>query len=268
MLGSTSLKDKLLNDWNLDLPISGGYGTAPTDAIVVEAADPHVAGLAQLVTLRGIGNGRGVMWRRKQRAIAAPGIESVDVETVGLGANGLVRGEQRYYFDTTPAQRTAGGFADNRVIAHVDHSGIALPYELGWLHMDSYTDYDEARLGSSVEYNAPGITATVYLYDMGDKNLPANLDDPRFRTEFERSHDEIFESRANVTAYPDPPASPLYRVRAYYVGRDAEHASVLWMTTARGRFVKARATWHRDGVLDEVGNDFFTALLAAVGKSI
>jgi hypothetical protein len=264
-----SLKNQLLTDWNLDLPISGGRGTAPDDAIVIDAADPHVAGLAQLVTLRGIGQGQGVLWRKKQRqAASAGGLEAFEIETVGMKNGALVRGQQRFYFDTRAAQSASGGFADGRVISHVDGSGLALPYELGWLHMDSFTDYDTAKLGSSVEYNAPGITATVYVYNMGHTDLTANLDDPRFTAEFQRSHDEIFETRSNVTAYPDPAPSPLYRVRAYYVGRDAEHASVLWMTVARGQFVKARATWHRDGVLDEIGNDFFTALLAACGKSI
>lgn len=58
-----TLHDLLLRDWGTDLPLQGGWGGSREDPIIITASDADSVAATRVVTLRGIGNGRGVFWR-------------------------------------------------------------------------------------------------------------------------------------------------------------------------------------------------------------
>jgi hypothetical protein len=90
-----------------------------------------------------------------------------------------------------------------------------------------------------------------------------DLNDPWVQAEFEEASAHI----AAVAPWPDPVPNDAYLIRYCALGDDARDATVLWMTVARGKLVKARLTWNRDHFLDRVGNEFLKLLLVCVGRS-
>ena len=50
-------------------------------------------------------------------------------------------------------------------------------------------------------------------------------------------------------------------------GEQGQQASLLWLTTSRGRFIKARVTWVRDHFIDEAAMTFVADLLANIRRS-
>ena len=57
------LKQLLQRDFGFDLDIAGGFGGAVDNAIYVFADTPDSATFTELLVLRGIGMGRGILWR-------------------------------------------------------------------------------------------------------------------------------------------------------------------------------------------------------------
>jgi len=55
-----TLHDMLLRDWGTDLFIRGGSGGSREDPIIITASDPSIVAETRLLTLRGIGRGRGI----------------------------------------------------------------------------------------------------------------------------------------------------------------------------------------------------------------
>jgi hypothetical protein len=267
-----SLKELLLRDWGTDLPIRGGYGQSRDAPIVVTSSDAKDVARTQMMTLRGIGRGRGVFWRKLDRRLLGPewpGIEQFKIETVTIHADQLVTQVENYYFETSAATDANRASQDPTVVSHSDATGLLFPYEIDWLHFDGLTDNETHApgLGVSLAYGAPGVKATIYVYNHGRQDIPNSMTDPWLQAEFENAANDIRVINTDIRAWPDPPNNGAYRVRYYSVGEDARDATVLWMTVARGKIIKARLTWTRDHFIDKVVSDFLRTLLAVVGKS-
>ena len=86
-------------------------------------------------------------------------------------------------------------------------------------------------------------------------------------TEFEHSSDALTTTMQNIVPWPDPPHSDGIRMRLYSMGEDPHNSTVLWMTTARGKIIKARATWTRDHFIDDVARNFLKSISLTVGLS-
>jgi hypothetical protein len=267
-----SLRELLLRDWGTDLPIRGGYGQSRDAPIIVTATDAKDVARTQMLTLRGLGRGRGVFWRKLDRRLLGPewpGIEQVKIETVEIQADQLVTQVENYYFDTSAAINANKTWEDVTVISHADAVGLLFPHEIGWLHFDRLTDNEPLApgLGVSLAYGAPGVKATIYVYDHGRQDIPSSMTNPWLQAEFETAANDIVKLNTHIRAWPDPPRNTAYRVRYYSLGEDARDATVLWMTVARGKIIKARVIWSRDHFIGKLGNDFLRSLLAVVGKS-
>lgn len=260
------LRKLLKVDLGVDLPISGGTGQSREDPIVVVVSDPIDIVRTQMLLLRGLGRGRQIFWRKLQRALLGsewPGIEQLKIETVQLTRDQQITATENYYFETQMAK--ARQWQDCPLIAYADANGVLIPYELGWLHFENKTQ-NKPELGVSLAFGAPGIKATVYVYDSGLSDLAPGTADNRLHAEFDKAAQGILMTSPDTEAWADPEPSPRCRVRYYRSGQDAIDATVLWMTVEQGKFVKARLTWTRDKFIDQVGNGFLRSLADAVAQ--
>jgi hypothetical protein len=267
-----NLHDLLLRDWGTDLPIRGGWGGSREDPIIVTAPDAESVAATRVVTLRGIGNGRGVFWRTISLALLDdpwPGIEQFKIETVQLTDTQIITQTENHYFDVSAMIAAQKRWLSSPVIAHHDECGLAFPFEIGWLHFDSARNYEQGApgLGYSLCYRGPGVTATVYVYDQRLADIPDDVADSVIRDEFERAAHEIATERPDLVAWPGHPNNPDCIERYYRAGDDGRGASHLWLTTACGRFLKARVSWDRDPFIDKAAKLFVDTLLVNTRSS-
>jgi hypothetical protein len=245
-----SLRDRLLREVGVDLPIHGGSGekSAP---IVVMATDLQQAVDTQMEVLRCLGEARRVAWRLIGQEVVSSALKIVraDIETVGLQDHEVVNRKEACYFvvealsadDTTFSLPAPSGFLDAR-------SGLSLPCQLGWLHLSGGTDNesDSPGLGWSVAYESFAIQGTVYVYDRGERQETDDVESERVVAEFrsavadafsmnpaaELKHQAIFKDSAGrgrcLLAILDLPGDSM---------------SAVLLTTSNGCFVKARITF-------------------------
>jgi hypothetical protein len=266
-----SLKQLLLRDWGTDLPICGGFGQNRDDPIIVTATDPLNVAQTEMLVLRGLGRGREVFWRMLGRSLLGStslGLEQLKIEVVQLTADQIITTREKYYFDTRACISANGAVTETVLVSYSDASGLVFPYEIGWLHFNSLTEYEAATpgLGVGLGYGAPGIKGTIYVYDQERRDIPDAMGAPWLHTEFESSSDAL-TSTQNVEPCPDLPVTDGVRMRLYSMGEEAHDATVLWMTTARGKIIKARATWNRDRFIDDVARNFLKSISVTVGLS-
>jgi hypothetical protein len=268
-----ALHDLLLRDWGTDLPIRGGYGGSREDPIVITATDADDVATTRLLTLKGLGRGRRIFWRTIAHTLLddpRPGIEQFKIETARLTDTQIITQTENYYFDVSAMIAAQQRWLSPRVVVHHDVSGLAFPFEIGWLVFDGATNYEPHApgLGYSVCYKAPGITATLYVYDRGMTTIPDDVAESAVQDEFERAAGEIATAQPDLhVAWADHPKNPDCLERYYRVGDDWRRASLLWLTTTRRRFLKARVTWDRDQFIDRAAQNFVSTILANTRNS-
>lgn len=263
-----NLHDLLLRDWGTDLPITGGFGGSREDPIVITATDPETVKLTKLNTLRGIGRGRGIFWRTMACAMLGeqwPGIEQFKIETVELTDTQAVTQTENYYFDVSAMMSVNASSCSASAAIHSDASGLVLPYEIGWVHFDNASNKEQQApgLGFSLHYKAPTIVFSVYVYDRGYSDIPDDVNDPLVRQEFDIAHRDFVNLHPNFVTWPDRPRSQDRLERFYRIENDdGREASLLLLTTARRRFIKARLTWARDPLIDRLAIESVDSLVA------
>jgi hypothetical protein len=261
-----TLRDLLLRDWHTELPIRGGHGQSREDPIIVTTPDPEEVALTQVLTLRGLGRGRGIFWRTITRALLGvewPGIEQFKIETVELTDAQIATRIENYYFDVSAMIASHGRWQQVPVIVHCDVSGLAFPYEIGWMHFDNSANNElqAPGLGQSLHYKAPGMICSLYVYDRSRTDIPDDVTDRVIEEEFESAAREIAATKPTLVAWPDHQMRQHCLERYYRVGDTGREASLLCLTGSRGRFIKARVTWPRDRFVDHAAMTFVDALL-------
>ncbi|MEI6559568.1 MAG: hypothetical protein WCO00_14290 [Rhodospirillaceae bacterium] len=173
-----SLRDKIRRDFGIDLLISGGYSKSSDDPIYVEAKDTHGADITEMELIKCIGRGGNLLWRTIGITPLTDSTLQRKIETQSLTENEVTTQTTNWYFlRTSSSARTATMpvvYRDNA--AHID-----FPYDIGWVHYDSFTDY-EAKvpgLGYSLLYKAFGINATIYVYKKNGNTVPLELEKAR-----------------------------------------------------------------------------------------
>jgi hypothetical protein len=273
MLEERTLRDMLLGGLGIELPIRGGYGGSREDPIVITAPDAHGVALARLLTLLALGRGRGIFWRTVAQTLLGdewPGIEQFKIETVRLTETQMITRTENFYFDVSAAVATRQRWQSPPVVAYRDVSGLVFPFEIGWLHFDKCENNELASpgLGHSLAYKAPGIICSLYVYDRGLASVPDDVTDSVVQDEFEEAAREIAEHRSDFEVLAEQPAPSQGCLERYYrVGDPGRQASLLWLTTSRGRFIRARVTWVRDHFIDEAALAFIGAVLANIRSS-
>jgi hypothetical protein len=273
MAEERNLHDLLLGGMGIELPIRGGYGGSREDPIVITAPDLDGVALTRFLTLHALGRGRGIFWRTVANTLLGeewPGIEQFKIETVRLTETQMITRTENFYFDVSAAiEAKPQRWQSPLVVAHHDVSGLVFPFEIGWLHFEkgANVERDAPGLGHSLNYRAPGIICSLYVYDKGLASVPDDVADAVVQGEFEEAAKDIATHRPDFEAVSDqPPPSPDCLERYYRVG-EGQQASLLWMTTSRGRFIKARVTWVRDHFIDEAAMTFVASVLATIRRS-
>ncbi len=267
MIEERTLHDLLLGGLGIELPIRGGYGGSREDPIIITAPDADGVARARLLTLHALGRGRGIFWRTVAQSLLGdewPGIEQFKIETVRLTETQMITRTENFYFDVSAAIALRRRWPTLPVIAHHDVSGLMFPFEIGWLHFDKAENNElySPGLGHSLNYKAPGIACSLYVYDRGLAAVPDDVASSVVQDEFEEAAREIATHRPDFEIVADQLTQAQDCLERYYrVGEAGRQASLLWLTTSRRRFIKARVTWVRDHFIDEAAITFITAVL-------
>ena len=250
MPATETLRDRLLQEFGVDLPIHDGSGeeSAP---IVVTAADLQEAVDTQTEVLRCLGAAHRFAWRLIGQEVISGALKIVraDIETVAPHEHEVVsRTEARYFVlealsadGTTLSLPVPSGFADPR-------SGVRLPAQLGWLHLSGATDNepDSPGLGWSVAYDSLAVQGTVYVYDRGARLDTDDIESARVVDEFRSAvADALGVNSAAELKHQVMFKDSSGRARCYLAILDmpGDSMSAVLLTTSNGCFVKARVTF-------------------------
>jgi hypothetical protein len=264
--GKVNIRELLKRDFGLDLNISGGSGQSRDDPLVILDTSPLSASLTQMQVLRGIGKGRGILWRKLARTPfqdTLTAIEQVKIETKEVRTTEVITQVENYYFDISASAQKGQPLPE----AETTSPGCArnLPYELGWLHYDGSIDNEHQNpgLGQSIAYGAPGTKATIYLYNRQLRNIPSSIDAELVIREFETAQRVLQE--LHPAAVPLAPAfiSKVLHIRAYRVDGDV---SLVALGVCRGKFVKVRLTHVDDPILYAVAGQFLSEFGSLLSK--
>lgn len=137
-------------------------------------------------------------------------------------------------------------------------TGLVFPVQLAALAKGDVTDYESKHpgLGISVGYDRPGITATIYLYTLNLKSVPADLAAPVMQQHFKLAAGEVLRTgKAGTYADLKQTAEEEVDWGAPQQGTRALHAafsftvdstarlSHLYLTSYRDYFLKVRFTY-------------------------
>jgi hypothetical protein len=135
--------------------------------------------------------------------------------------------------------------------------------------------YDPPALGVSYQYNGPGLSLTVYVYDGGETDIPDGGDTVLTCQQYENAKHEVMGAGYPHTTFKseqlvrlDPPADlPLAREAVFEFEQQNEPVvSFLWATGVSKHFVKLR--FSASGRLRDELPDARRAILAALGAAV
>jgi len=161
------------------------------------------------------------------------------------------------------------------------HSQTAMvfPDQLAGMDRGTVTDFEKEHpgYGVSIGYNAPGITVTIYLYNLGMESLSDSLESPVLAAHFEQvvedvvqagrmgMYDSLQKTAEAVVVFP-PRQSGHGALSANFsmVQQGVDRISNLYLLVYRNHFLKVRFTYDRN-VQAQAENslDQFLAYLAA-----
>lgn len=261
-----NIREMLKRDFGLDLHISGGLGQRKDDPIVILDTSPLAASFTQMQVLRGIGKGRGVLWRTLARTPvqdASTALEQVKIETKEVTNTEVITQVENYYFDISASIQKGGSLP----LAVTTSKGCShnLPYELGWLHYDGSVDNEPHNpgLGQSVAYGAPGTKVTIYVYDKQQTNIPSSIEAEPVIREFENAQSDLLKAHPAATPLAPAFSGKALHIRPFEVDGDV---SLVALGVCRGKFVKARLTHVDDPILREVAKQFFSEMNALLSE--
>ncbi len=139
-------------------------------------------------------------------------------------------------------------------------TGFVFPDHFAEMDKGKVTDYekDHPGLGVSASYDAPGITLTIYLYDMGMKSISSDLNSAVFTEHFEQVVGEVIQaenrgvyssvmrlSEAEVFLSSTQTGPRALAASFSYVQNGRERLSKLYLTGYKDHFLKVRFTYDK-----------------------
>lgn len=137
-------------------------------------------------------------------------------------------------------------------------TGTVFPDKLAGLEKGTVTDFEKEYpgFGVGIGYNAPGITATIYLYNLEMRSLPEELDSPVLTAQFEEAVDEVLQAgqagryenlrktSETVVVLPSRNSDRGALCASFnLVQQGVERISNLYLTVCRNHFLKLRFTY-------------------------
>jgi hypothetical protein len=247
---SATLRESILRDFGLDLPIRGGCGTQAEPVVITTDTLQEAVNL-QMQVLQCVCAGRGAAWRLTGQEVVAAGEKLVRSHVETLVTTGVEYAPHNEAFDfvlealpmsaTAIALPAASAFADDR-------SGVEFPCQLGWLHLVGATDNEPENpgLGWSIAYRSPGIEGTVYLYDEGTPLASDVIESERVIEAFRRAVVDALSVNPGAevkhqASFRGP--SGLSRCLMAILDLPGDSMSAVLMSARSGCLVKARMTF-------------------------
>jgi hypothetical protein len=160
-----------------------------------------------------------------------------EIERLELHEKEVIAERASYYFRFQRIRDPVSVLAVADAGGHVDpRSGVRVPFQLGWLHLDRATDNeaDTPGLGWTVTYESTGMQGAVFVYDHCAPLTSDEVESERVLGEFERAVGDA------IGANP---------------GSELKHQAIFREPTGRGRCLLA--------ILDCVGDSMSAVLLTA-----
>lgn len=251
-------------DFGVDVHIGKGSGSSADDPVEVLDDNNRDADTTEMLFLRCLGLGRGVMWRTLSAETVEHGGAALVKRRVLLFVLGEAEIEQRveaFYFARmhVPNPQPASNF-------HVFQDGIAgigIPYELGVYHYDGFTDNTKVSLwlGYSVAYSTLMSKATLFVYPVRETGHPGGA---ALEAEMEQARRDAFALGGPDALVRD------WGVRkegdsllSFFVPRQDETVvSGIVLALKNGHFVKLRLTFTDEQLTREAAQDFVAHVLA------
>lgn len=160
------------------------------------------------------------------------------------------------------------------------YRGIRLPVEISGFNRIQVINNESTSkgLGITISYSAPGIKATVFIYDKGISDLREGINNPIVQTHAQQALQDIFTIHPDAKVLDDlhqgsGSCTSYLRVKLVYEegqdrAREAFH-SYLYLSSKKGSFVKVRVSYparlaFATGVMSE--SRFMEALCASTNQ--
>lgn len=135
--------------------------------------------------------------------------------------------------------------------------GIDYPRVIGHFQLRSVIDNEKRTSGHGVSllYNAPGVKASVFVYDLSERNIPEGIGSSVVRREFAHARSDVQQTYSDVQILVREKQSSVGGVallqsdfRYIEIKQDSRDAvlSHLYFTARKGNFIKVRVTYSAD----------------------
>lgn len=240
------LRDLLLKDYGLDLPIAGGSGRNAEDPIVIDTDSLYLAIEAQDSIAACLFGGPQHQWRlvAKRPDPVRPQLECCHYEIRFIDGEQLVAEPRQLHFDTRRLQLPAGRSTPACGFALGERFGFGLPAQFGWLHFERMAPSPSEPAGLQLNYGArqTAVELTVYPATEGP------ITEAGLQAEMERALAALqAEFPGLVTASENKSAN--LRYASFDAGR---RFSALALTSYRGHYCRIRLTLTESAI----GQDF------------
>ena len=260
-------KDLLKRDFGLDLDIAGGSGQSREDPIHVLSSSGVDASRTEFLVLRGLCMGRGVLWRTLRVGfVPNTAIVQRKIETKEVQETEIITQTENYYFIRPNAERIGDQSISQYYIYGDNVIDLGFPYEISWLHFDGFVDYREkgrSDLGYSLEYGAPGIKATLYMYPCTYQNVDEDI----LRTEFDNTLLQIRQHYGDdeITHDWGGPRRQSDHILYYYLPKsEPKNTSSVLLMRKGPYFAKLRCSFEDEHVTRAIVSDFIAMFLALI----
>ena len=164
------LRDLLLRDFGLDLPIGAGSGRTATDPIVIATDSLYLATEAQDSIAACLFGAAGHQWRllAKQPDALRPRVECCSYEVRFLDGERPVAEQRQLYFDIARLGLEPGRSTPACGLSLGEGYGFGLPAQFGWLHFERLLRHDAPGHGLTLDYRARQTEVTLDLYPVPD----------------------------------------------------------------------------------------------------
>ena len=238
------LRDLLLKDFGLDLPIAGGSGRNAEDPIVIATDSLYLAVEAQDSIAACLFGGQ--QWRlvAKQADPVRPAVECCHYEIRFIDGDKLVAEPRQLYFDTRSLKLAPGRSTPACGFGLGERFGFGLPAQFGWLHFLRMGPVDQPAGGLRLDYAARQTEVSLTLY-------PAPEGQPT-ETGLQA---ELEQALADLrTEFPGlQPASENKGANLRYLSFDAgQRFSALALTSYQSHYCRIRLTLAESAI----GQDF------------
>lgn len=99
-----NIRELLIEDFGIDLPISGGLGNSIDDPVIIERTGNNDYAGIEHTFLKYIGLGRGIEWKLIQQELLEDNgrtLDKIKIETKQLTSTEVITQVENYYFDIT-----------------------------------------------------------------------------------------------------------------------------------------------------------------------